>query len=119
MADHPSHTPHSRVQGAGWAASRKGCPQQVLTKTFALVGGPIHKHLGGDDIAEGQEHLRQLRVSKLLGEVVDKQVTAFGTCRWGRERRKAPKARRRTPLWEGHGSEPGRGVPYDTQTEGT
>jgi len=35
-------------------------------KTFALVGGPIHKHLGGDDIAEGQEHLRQLRVSKLL-----------------------------------------------------
>lgn len=65
------------------AASRKGRPQQGLTKTFALVGGPIHKHLGGDDIAERQEHLRQLRVSKLLGEVVDKQVTAFGTCRWG------------------------------------
>lgn len=82
----------------GWGlVSREGHPQHRLTKTLALVGGPIHKHLGGDDIAEGQEHLRQLRVSKLLGEVVDKQVTAFGTCRWGRERHKAPKERRWTP----------------------
>lgn len=69
-----------------------------LTETLALVGSPIHKHLGGDDIAEGEEHLGQLRVSKLLGEVVDKQVTAFGTCRWGRERHKAPKEGGGPPL---------------------
>lgn len=57
----------------------------ALTEALALVGSPVHKHLGGDDVAEWQEHLCQLRVSKLLGEVVDKQVTAFGTCGWERQ----------------------------------
>lgn len=64
---------------------------QLRTETLALVGGPVQEHLGGDDGAEGQEHLGQLRVSKLLGEVVDKQVTAFGTCRWGEKDIKPPR----------------------------
>lgn len=56
-----------------WAAA--------LTKTLALVGGTVHEHLGGDDIAEGKEHLHQLIVSKLLREMVDEEVAAFRTCR--------------------------------------
>lgn len=79
------------VSPAGRQAGGKGRPRRLLTKTLALVGGPIHKHLGRDDVAEGQEHLCQLRVAKLLGEVVDKQVTALGTCRWGERDIKAPR----------------------------
>lgn len=58
-------------------------PLPALTKTLALVGGTIHEHLGGDDIAKGQEHLHQLVVSKLLGEMVDEEIAAFRTCRYG------------------------------------
>lgn len=50
-----------------------------LTKALALVGGTVHKDFGRDDIAERQEHLRELRVPELLGQVINKQVTAFGT----------------------------------------
>lgn len=47
------------------------------TKAFTLVCRPIHKHFGGDDITERQEHLHQLAVPKLLREVINKQVTAL------------------------------------------
>lgn len=51
------------------------------TKAFTLVCRPIHKHFGGDDITERQEHLHELAIPKLLREVVDEQVTAFRPCR--------------------------------------
>lgn len=51
----------------------------ALTKAFTLVGGTVHKDFGRDDIAERQEHLRELRVPELLGQVINKQVTALGT----------------------------------------
>lgn len=50
-----------------------------LTKAFTLVGGTVHKDFGRDDIAERQKHLRELRVPELLGQVINKQVTALGT----------------------------------------
>lgn len=60
------------------------CPLvSALTKTLALVCGTIHEHLGGNDIAKGQEHLHQLIVSKLLREMVDEEIAAFRTCRHG------------------------------------
>lgn len=66
----------------------------ALTKTLALVGGTIHEHLGGDDVAKGQEHLHQLIVSKLLREMVDEEVAAFRTCRCegatGRDKTETP-----------------------------
>lgn len=50
-----------------------------LTKAFTLVGGTVHKDFGRDDIAKRQKHLRELRVPELLGQVINKQVTALGT----------------------------------------
>lgn len=50
------------------------------TKAFTLVCRPIHKHFGGDDITERQEHLHQLAIPKLLREVVDEQVATLRPC---------------------------------------
>lgn len=55
------------------------------TKAFTLVSRPIHKHFRGDDITEREEHLHQLSVPKLLGQMVDEQVTALGPCGGGGE----------------------------------
>lgn len=54
------------------------------TKAFTLVSRPIHKHFRGDDITEREEHLHQLSIPKLLGQMVDEQVTALGPCGEGR-----------------------------------
>nr|KAF7410591.1 hypothetical protein H0235_013198 [Vespula pensylvanica] len=51
----------------------------ALTKTFALVSGPVDEHLRGDDVAEGHEHLHELGVTELLWQVVDEQVAALGS----------------------------------------
>lgn len=51
----------------------------TLTEAFTLVGGPIDENLGGYDVAKGDEHLHELTVSKLLRQVVDEQVAAFGS----------------------------------------
>lgn len=45
-----------------------------------MVCRPIHKHFGGDDITERQEHLHQLSIPKLLREVVDEQVATLWSC---------------------------------------
>lgn len=50
------------------------------TKAFTLVCRSIHKHFGGDDITERQEHLHQLSIPKLLREVVDEQVATLWSC---------------------------------------
>lgn len=50
----------------------------ALTEALALVGGTVHVHLGTDHCPKRYEHLSELRVTKLLGQVVDKQVAALG-----------------------------------------
>lgn len=55
----------------------------TLTKTFALIGRSVHKDFGRDDVAKRQEHLHELRISELLGQVINKQVAAFWP--WRRE----------------------------------
>lgn len=57
------------------------------TKAFTLVCRPIHKHFGGDDITERQEHLHQLSIPKLLREVVDEQVATLWSCTWRQRER--------------------------------
>lgn len=51
----------------------------LLTKTFALIRSPVDEDFGGDDVAERNEHLHELGVTELLGQVVDEQITAFGS----------------------------------------
>lgn len=56
-------------------------PQSILlTKTFALISRSVHKDFGRDDVAKRQEHLHELCISKLLGEVINKQVATFWPC---------------------------------------
>lgn len=43
----------------------------IPTETLALVSGSIYEHFATDHIPERQKHLHQLRVSELLGQVVD------------------------------------------------
>lgn len=54
----------------------------LLTKTFALISRSVHKDFGRDDVAKRQEHLHELCISELLGEVINKQVATFWPCRW-------------------------------------
>lgn len=49
----------------------------ILTETFALVSSPVDKDFGGDDVTKRNEHLHELSITKLLRQVVDKQVAAF------------------------------------------
>lgn len=51
----------------------------LLTEALALVGGAVNEDLGGDDVAEGYEHLHELAVAELLGQVVDEEVATFGS----------------------------------------
>lgn len=58
--------------------------RQLLTKAFTLVGGTVNKDFGRDDVAERQEHLHKFCIPKLLGQVINEEVTAFGT--WDNEK---------------------------------
>jgi hypothetical protein len=51
-----------------------------LTKTLALIGGTVHKNFGRDNSSEGQECLYEFCIPKLLRQVIDEEVTAFGAC---------------------------------------
>ena len=42
----------------------------VLTFIIFLVGGPVYEDFGADDVPEGQEHLHQLSVPKLLRQKI-------------------------------------------------
>lgn len=53
-----------------------------LTKAFALVGRPVDEDFAADDVSERQEHLHELSVSELLGQVVDEQVAALRARYW-------------------------------------
>ena len=47
-------------------------------EALALIGRPVDEHLRADHVAKGEEHLHQLGVPKLLGQVVDEEVAALG-----------------------------------------
>lgn len=63
------------------------------TKAFTLVCRAIHKHFGGDDITEWQEHLHEFAIPKLLREVIDEQVAAFWPCGEEEKREKGERER--------------------------
>ena len=48
------------------------------SEALALVGRPVDEHLRADDVAKGEEHLHELGVAELLGQVVDEEVAALG-----------------------------------------
>ena len=46
----------------------------ILTEALGEVGLLVHKDLGGDDGAEGEEGLQQVGIGELWRQVVDEQV---------------------------------------------
>ena len=52
--------------------------KKPLTKALAEVGLLVDEDLCGDNVTEGHEHLHEVLVAELLGEVVDEQVGAVG-----------------------------------------
>ena len=69
----------STAQGRYWLACLTKYEEPNLTETFALVGGSVNENFGADDVSERQEHLHELCITKLLGKVIDKEITALGT----------------------------------------
>lgn len=49
-----------------------------ITETFALICGSVNENFGADDVSEGQEHLHELCITKLLRKVIDEEITALG-----------------------------------------
>ena len=75
----PLHADLEAVHGADGGLCTGGIIKADEAEAFALVGGPVDKHLGADHVTEGEEHLHQLSVTKLLGQVVDEQVAPLRT----------------------------------------
>jgi hypothetical protein len=73
----PLHSNLEAVHGPDGRLGAGGIVKADKAKAFALVGGPVNEDLGADDVAKGEEHLHELRVSELLGQVVDEQVAPF------------------------------------------
>ena len=46
-------------------------------EALALVGGSVNEDFGADNIPEGEKHLHELRISKLLGKMVDEEIAAL------------------------------------------
>ena len=46
-------------------------------EALALVGGSVNEDFGADNIPEGEKHLHELRISKLLGKMVDEEIATL------------------------------------------
>ena len=53
---------------------------RTLTEALALVGGAVDVHFGADHGPEWHEHLGEFHVTKLLRQMINEQVAAFGSC---------------------------------------
>lgn len=51
----------------------------LLTKTFTLICSAIDKHFWTNNGAERHKHLHQFAITKLLRQMIYKQITAFGS----------------------------------------
>ena len=73
------HSNLESIHGLNGRLCTGGVVETDEPKALALVGGPVNEDLGADDIPEGKEHLHELGVPELLGQVVDEQITALGS----------------------------------------
>ena len=75
----PLHSDLEAVHGLDGGLGTRLVVETDEAEALALVGGPVYEDLAADDVAEGEEHLHQLRVSKLLGQKVNEEVAAIRT----------------------------------------
>ena len=73
----PLHADLEAVHGPDGGLCTGGIIKADKAKAFALVGGPVNEYFGTDHVPKGEEHLHEFGVPKLLGQVVDEQVTSF------------------------------------------
>ena len=57
------------------------CTSRIIktdkSKALALVGCSVNEDFGADNIPEGKKHLHELRISKLLGKMVDEEIATL------------------------------------------
>ena len=47
------------------------------SKALALVGGSVNEDFGADNVPEGEKHLHELGIAKLLGKMVDEEIASL------------------------------------------
>ena len=75
----PLHSDLEAIHGLDGGLGTRLVVETDEAEALALVGGPVYEDLAADDVAEGEEHLHQLRVSKLLRQMVNEEVAAIRT----------------------------------------
>ena len=71
---------HSNLESVHCCNGGLCTPRIIKTdksKALALVGGSVNEDLGADNIPEGEKHLHELGITKLLGKMVDEEVAAL------------------------------------------
>ena len=71
------HSNLESVHGCNGGLSAGRIVKTDEPKALALVGGSVNEDLGADDVPEGEEHLHELSISKLLGKMVDEEIAAL------------------------------------------
>ena len=71
------HSNLESVHGCDGGLCATGIVKTDKPKALALVGGSVNEDLGADDVPEGEEHLHELSITKLLGKMVDEEIAAF------------------------------------------
>jgi len=75
----PFHPDLETVHSLDRCLCRSWIVKADKAETFALISCSVNEHLGADNVAKWKKHLHQLSISKLLGKVVDEEVTAVRT----------------------------------------
>ena len=75
----PLHSNLESVHGCNGGLSAGRIVKTDEPKALALVGGSVNEDFGADNIPEGKKHLHELGITKLLGQVVDEEITALRT----------------------------------------
>ena len=68
------------IHGLDGALSREGVVVADETKAFAEVRVLVDEHFGADDATKWLEHLHQIHVLHIIGQVVDEEITPLGAC---------------------------------------
>ena len=71
------HSNLESVHGLNSGLCAGGIVKTDKSKALALVGGSVNEDFGADNIPEGEKHLHELGVSKLLGKMVDEEIAAL------------------------------------------
>ena len=71
------HSNLESVHGCNGGLSTARIVKADKPEALALIGGSVYEDFGADDVPEGEKHLHELSVTKLLGKVVDEEIASL------------------------------------------